>query len=164
VRFREGYPLKAGSTRGYAKLTVNKSTLKIGEPFTLSFRFRNTGKNGRSFYNPLFNSLISLPAQLVIYDSNKKFIEDLLRFHDGSQRTVEAGDWTFIPPNTNIGTVLGKFKAGYVSWEGHELPPGYYYFQMIYQRAFIQSEAELTEEFDGSELFRSNVVKMQFVK
>ncbi len=172
VSFAEKHDLDSGSSRGHCILEVAETTVESAKPLTLEVRFFNTS-GGQNFYNPFFNSLVPLPAQLVLYDTDKKCLGDLLiDRQNGSHRRVSAFDWTYIPSLCNVGSSLK------VILQGH--PPGDYYLQLVYCKAFLAQEPtvttthdekelqdrenEFSKHFDHAELFRSNVVKITIIK
>jgi hypothetical protein len=184
ILFIDKADLKCGSFRGYATLSLSKTTFKLGERFTADLRFTNIS-GGDYFYNPFLNRLVPLPASLAIFDSSKKYIGDLLTWDGGSQVTVSSGDWQFIPGGCYVGTPIAYLTAGYVLGTefgvmNHLLPPGEYYLQVIYFRAFITTnpavqlgdplkdrqsyQINFYKNFDRDELFRSNVVKVIFAR
>ena len=93
----------------------------------------------------------------------------------GSRRTVKAHDWTLIPAKSGV-SVIDKFTAGRIPNHGWgETRAGDYYLQLIYFRAYLPKPTAHTpdemasalrydQDFAGTELFRSNVVKVHFVK
>ena len=97
---------------------------------------------------------------------------------------MTSNDWCFIPSISFVGTAL-RLRAGSVPGtpfdvRSNRLPPGEYYLQMIYYRAFVSArpdrlrsnppkgEKEILREFrknfNRDELFRSNAIKILFVK
>jgi hypothetical protein len=150
------------------------SVLKRGQPFTTQITFHNTG-GGAYFFNPFFNALIDLPAELAIFDSRKEYIGNLLYWEGGSRRTPGRDDWTFIWGGF-VGTSIERM-AGYVPGTkygsaGSLLPPGTYYIQMIYYGVFLrpyhkvlkyEQQIDKWQASDRKELFRSNVVKVDLV-
>jgi hypothetical protein len=169
--FREQVNLESG--RGYAELEVKDPVLRRGRQFTIRITFHNNG-GGASFFNPFFNRLIDLPAQLAIFDSQKEYIGNLLNWEGGSRRTPGRDDWTFIWSGfvgTNIERTAGYVPGTKYGSSGSLLPPGTYYIQMIYYGVFLHPPHELKykqdidewKAFDKKELFRSNVVKVDLV-
>jgi hypothetical protein len=164
--------LNTGASQGYAVLSINQSTVKLGKKYSIEIRFYNT-RGGEYFYNPFFQKLIPLPGQLAIYDKDKNYIADLLTWQGGSRRTVGASDWTFVPSNCFVGTTLHT-TAGYnPASVQRKLPEGEYYLQMIYFRAYSTAHrpaegksapANFYQEFDRSSLLRSNAIKIRFTK
>jgi len=177
----EKHDLNAGSYKGMATIAVDKSGVTLGEKFSVDIRFFNDS-GGEHFYNPFFQGLVPLPARLAIYSADHRYIGDLLYWEGGSRRTVTADDWTFVPSECCVGCSK-RFTAGYVPGTAHGvtsnlLPPGDYYLQMIYFKAFVATNparmlsnppmdekerlAQFEKTFDRVELFRSNVVTIQF--
>src|SRR5262245_11608427 len=145
--FRERINLESGSYRGYAELEVKDPVLRRGREFTTQITFHNTG-GGAYFFNPFFNRLIDLPAQLAIFDSQKEYIGNLLHWEGGSRRTPERNDWTYIWGGF-VGTTIERM-AGYVPRTKYGsadslLPPGTYYIQMIYYGVFLRHYHEGTK-------------------
>jgi hypothetical protein len=172
--FRERINLESGSYRGYAELDVKDPVLRRGQEFTTQITFHNTG-GGAYFFNPLFNRLIDLPAQLAIFDSQKEYIGNLLYREVGSIRTPGPYDWTYILGGSvrkNIKRMAGYVPGTKYNSTGSLLPPGTYYIQMIYYGVFLRPyheglkyEQQIDEwkASDKKELFRSNVVKIDLV-
>jgi len=174
ILFREQVNLESGSYKGYAELVVKDPVLRRGQQFIIQISFHNTG-GGAYFFNPFFNRLIDLPAQLAIFDSQKEYIGNLLYWEGGSRRTPGRNDWTFIW-NGFVGTNIERM-AGYVPGTnygstGSLLPPGTYYIQMIYYGVFLRPyheelkyEQQIDEwkASDKKELFRSNVINVDLV-
>lgn len=175
VVFAEAQNLKSGASAGVATLMVEKSTVKLGEKFTVDIRFFNSGC-GDDFYNTFFNPLIPFPAQLAIYDGDKKYLGDLLAWEKFSQISVTASNWTSIASDSYVGSILGPFTAGNFPPNGPgKIPAGDYYIQMIYNKTYIVANPAMTTDektalanfytnFDRSELFRSNVVQLHFTE
>jgi len=181
--FSEQKNLDGSSCRGFASLSVKDPRLVLGTVFSADIRFTNKG-GGAHFYNPFFCRLLPLPAEMAIYDGKKRYIGDLLSWQGGSRKSVASDDWRFIPSESYVGTSL-SLRAGYVpntsyGVKSNPLPPGEYYIQMVYYKAFVSSrpdrlignppkqEKQLLREFrrtfSRDELFRSNAVKILFVK
>jgi hypothetical protein len=172
--------LDSGSQRGSATISADKQSVTVGETFSVDIRFLNGG-GGDEFYNPFLRGLTPLPARLAIFSSDHKYLGDLIERQEVSRRTLSADDWTFIPSLCYVGCAE-RLTAGYVptTAEGgsRTLPPGEYYVQMIYFKAFLaenparlgrrplEDEAkafrQFEKNFDRAELFRSNVVKIRF--
>lgn len=171
--------LDSGSSRGAVTIAVDKQSAALGEPLSVDVRFLNSG-GGDEFYNPFLRGQTPLPARLAIFSSDHKYLGDLIEPEEASRLTLSAEDWTFVPSLCYIGCVE-RLTAGYVpatSERGSQtLPPGEYYMQMIYFKAFLarnpatlerrplEDEEKLlrqfAKDFDRSELFRSNVVKLR---
>lgn len=148
--------------------------MKRGELSNIDYTFHVTNSSYR-VYNWQFMRLKPLPGQLAIYDSNKKYIGDLIAFTEGSQAGISDDDWTFLYGGARVGMALG-FRAGLVpntkfDWAGNLLPSGTYYLQLIMYKAFLSpnpfrvvgEKINFYKTFDRSELFRSNVLKVQLV-
>jgi hypothetical protein len=180
--FVETHDLNSGSYRGHASISVEASTVTLGKEYAIHIQFFNDG-GSNYFFNPDLHGLVPIPAYPVIYDINKKYIGKLWQWMGGSQRGVEAGDWKLVPTGSHV-DFNWKFTAGYVPgvYDGgqHLLPAGEYYIQFIYYKAFVSprpfdpdsdnpSVEEMTrrrafyDNFYGTELFRSNVIKIRFV-
>jgi hypothetical protein len=176
-------PNRVGVTIGHATLTVDKTLIQSGQRVEADIQFFNSG-SGNYYYNPFFNSLIPLPAQLAIYDHDKKYLCDLIAFVAGSRASVSSRDWTFIPTSCYVGTKLNfSISSLWIRSKLHggpDCPPGDYYVQVIFYKSFtamnpavIQSTPmqdeqywvqEFCANFDRSELFRSNPVKITITK
>ncbi len=176
VVFLEERPLEVGEYRGQAVLTVAPSAIKLGEKFSIDIRFINRGVTAH-FFNPFFKPLIlPHPAQLAIFDGEKRYLGDLLAWPGGSVSVTTSREWTYIPTDAYVGVVLQSVPAGYLPPYGFKkLPAGEYYLQLIYYRYFIaRNPASTTDEqaaitdfyktLDRRELFRSNVVTVRFVE
>ncbi|HZF00502.1 MAG TPA: hypothetical protein VE344_01260 [Methylomirabilota bacterium] len=157
--FVEKHDLDSGSFRGYSTLTIEKTTIQSGQLFSIDVKFFNNS-GGDYFYNPFFDRLIPLPAQLAIYDNDKKYLGDLIEFEGGSQRMVGANDWTRISSLCYVGATLNANISNSA--------PGDYYVQVIFYKSFIApastSAQEFYKKFDHAELFRSNSVKIRITK
>jgi len=178
--FIEKKDLDLPSYKGYATLTLENSKIKLREKFSVDIRFTNKS-GGEDFYNPYYNRLFPLPICLAIYDSDKRYIGDLLHWQGGSRATVGYSSWSFIAGDSYVGTFM-SFAAGYVPGTefgvmNHLLPPGEYYLQVIFYKSFIMANpsqqldsdakawlGKFYKNFDRTELFRSNAVKVQFIK
>jgi hypothetical protein len=159
-------------------IAVDKQSARLGELFSVDIRFLNSG-GGDEFYNPFLRGQIPLPAGLAIFNSDHKYLGDLIEPEEASRLTPSADDWTFIPSLCYVGCVE-RLMAGYIpatSEHGSQtLPPGEYYVQLVCFKAFLARNPALerqpledkekllhqfAKEFDRSELFRSNVVKLR---
>lgn len=175
-KFREATSLSLSSGEsGYAKLTLDEGRLRRGERYAVDYSFRNT--NGSYWvYNCFFNRLVPLPGELAIYDSNKEYIGDLIRFEGGSRKGVSDADWLFLYGGSHVGTGIG-FRAGYVPLTkfgsmGSLLPPGRYYIQLILYKAFLSTnpshlvgdKPDFYKTFDRSEAIRSNVIQIEMIE
>ena len=174
-KFHEATPLNLSSgERGYAKLSFDDGKPRRGERYIVEYSFYNTS-GSYWVYNCFFNRLIPLPGQLAIYDSNKEYIGDLLRFEGGSQKGVADGDWLFLYGGSHVGTNIG-FRAGYVPLTkfgsmGSLLPAGRYYIQLILYKAFLSTnpshllgdKPDFYKTFDRSEVIRSNAIQIEII-
>ena len=155
--------------------------MTLGEPFSVDVRFLNSGA-GDEFYSPFLGGQTPLPAMLAIFSSDHKYLGNLIEREEVSRRILTAGDWTFVPSLCYVGCVE-KLMAGYVpattAGGSQTLPPGEYFVQMIYFKAFLAKNPvkmerrpleddekvfrQFEKSFDRAELFRSNVVKVRFI-
>ena len=172
--------LDSGSQRGSATISADPQSVTLGETFSMDVRFLNGGA-GDDFYNPFLRGQTPLPARLAIFNSDHKYLGDLITREESPRGTLRVEDWTFIPTLCYVGWAE-KLTAGYVpaAAEGgsRSLPPGDYYVQMIYFKALLapnpaklerrpledESKAfwQFDKNFDRAELFRSNVLKIRF--
>lgn len=164
-----------GESKGYATLSVVKMPEKGGRKIALNVHFFALSGGGY-FFNPFLKGLIPKPCALALYGSNRKFILDLLAWTDGSQITVSRKDWVLIPASCGVDVSFEVLLRDITK----NIPPGDYYLQMIYFRAFMAKNPFLEDEnskasnqsaikdfyqhFDRSELFRSNIVKVHLEK
>jgi hypothetical protein len=172
--------LDSGSHRGSATISADPQSVALGETFSVDVRFLNSSP-GDEFYNPFLGGQTPLPARLAIFSDDHKYLGDLITPEEASRRTFSAGDWTFVPSLCYVGCVE-RLTAGYVPATAESgsqsLPPGEYYVQMIYFKAFLATNPaklarrplednakvfrQFEKNFDRAELFRSNVVKVRF--
>jgi hypothetical protein len=179
--FREETPLRYGngSTRGHAVLGLVTDTVAIGGKVTADIRFHN--ENGADwFYNAFLNRLVPLPCALVLYDSSRKYIGNLLADVGGSRKSVGASNWVYVGTESYVGTTV-TFRAGYVPYTKHDtvsnpLPAGDYLLQVVFFEPFVapnparlygtpqkterESVMEFCRAYNQTELFRSNVTKL----
>lgn len=173
-KFAEEYPFKRGNNQGKVEISLDKTILQKGELTGVNFRFTNTN-SAYPIYNWQFMRLLPLPGQLAIYDADKRYIGDLIAFECCSQTAASLADWTYLYGGSYVGASLG-FHAGYVPGTKYGsmsnlLPSGRYYIQLILYKAFASERPSLTEEvlkdfrqeFDRSELCRSNIIKIEIV-
>jgi len=59
-------------------MTIEKTTIQSGQLFSIDVKFST--QCGGLFYNPFFDRLIPLPAQLAIYDNDKNISAILIEF------------------------------------------------------------------------------------
>ena len=168
--FAEKRDLDIGIHRGHAVLSVEKQEIVAGERFSVDIRFVNDS-GGWFFYNPFFSRLLPVPGELVLYDSDHKYVKGFLDFKGGSRRGVKSSDWVLIPSGSYVGTRACSARIE---------KAGTYYLQMVYYKVFIsprpdrlqgnppKTESERIQEFykdfSREELFRSNVVKITVVE
>jgi len=87
--------------------------------------FNNSG--GDYFYNPFFDRLIPLPAQLAIYDNDKKYLGGSYRFEGGSQK-----EWL----EQMIGLAFSLCYVGAtLNANISNSAPGDYYVQVIFYKS-----------------------------
>jgi hypothetical protein len=183
VELLKQYDLNYSSHIGSALLTVETTKIEIGKKFTIEIRFVTKGV-GAYYYNPFFMLFVPLPAQLAIFDSNEKYIGDLIPRGGPSRRTISSSDWFFIPGDRYVGTPF-NVMAGHAPGQLGNTPDnmllaGKYYIQMIYYENFIYSNPETLESnppktkeefiqefyknFNRKEIFRSNILEIEFIK
>jgi hypothetical protein len=145
-----------------------------GTPYSIEIEFHNAGE-GKQFYNVFFNRGVPLAAQLAIFNSEKEYLGDLLYREKISRKSIDASDWTFLPSGSYVGIKLDLMGANIFNPKYgdkvHLLEAGTYYIQMIFYRAFVwpnlfgvdKEKTDLYKNFDKQELFRSNVIRIQFV-
>ena len=174
-RFHEEAPLNLPTgEKGYARLSSTEGKLSRGERYSVEYTFYVTS-GSYWVYNWSFNGLIPFPGQLAIYDSEKKYIGDLLRFEGGSQRRPEDDDWLFLYGGSHVGTNL-RFRAGYVPMTKHGsmsdlLPAGSYYIQLLLNKAFLSpnpsrmlgDKLDFYKTLDRSVIIRSNAIQIELV-
>src|SRR5436853_5641939 len=111
-KFAGEHPFNLGGDQGKVEITLDETVLHQGEWYGVYFRFTNTNSS-YNVYNWQFVSLIPLPGQLAIYDSNQDYLGDLIAFEMGSRKSPGANDWTFLYGGSNVGRSVG-FRAGRV--------------------------------------------------
>lgn len=168
------------SNGSHATLSLENTTVKLEELFAVNVCFYNQSGSELAFFNPYFNGLLSSPAQLAVFDSQKKYVGDLIQFIGGSQAMMTPKDWVLIPQSgfvsTSLKVKLHRVVSAVIPFElSKAVPPGDYYLQMIYSKTFIldvipspedkAASEEWERKFRGSgvELFRSNPVKITVV-
>lgn len=162
----------ANGETGRVQIVIENATLRRGEAATVDFTFFNT--NGSYWvYNWRFMRLIPLPGQLAIYDSEKHYIGDLIKWERGSRKGVGDDDWLFLVGPCHFGEPIG-FRVGYVpltkyGTERNLLPPGNYFIQLILYKAFFSINPSTIigdnkpKWYDTAEAARSNVLSIQIV-
>ncbi len=164
-----------GKYEGSATISVEKPVVELGKRYTVEIRFTNSGAPAEIF-NPGFNQLLPLPGALVLFDKDNECLGGLF-LKVGSQRAVEPRDWITIPSSTFIGCHK-TFTAGRTGKQS-DVAPGNYFLQLIYFKVFVaanpwrfedkpssedkQRLQRFYDSYDGTELFRSNVVAIRFV-
>jgi len=176
----EKHDLDSNSCRGSATIAVDKETVALGEPFSVDIRFLNRGA-GDEFYNPFLGGGLPRPAILAIFNSEHKYLGDLIQREETSRVKLGLEDWTFVPTLCYVGCVE-RLTAGHVpataAAGSRALKPGEYFVQMIYVKSFLAKNSlklerkpleddekmfrQFERTFDRSELFRSSVVKVRF--
>jgi hypothetical protein len=177
VPFKEAYSLEHSvGPEGSAILTLANTKLKVGEKFMVDIRFEDGGVGG-SVFNPFFNPLLPAPAALVMYNAKKEFVGNYLAPTSGSRSTPGSADYPFLPGNDCYVGVKLTFWAGHgTGFEGKSMPPGKYYLQVVFYRAFVTFNPttrpaktlgdirHFYDGFDRGELFRSNIVEIELTK
>lgn len=172
--FRDAYGYSQnGFPKAHAVLTVSQAIIQQtrqdeapgNDYFTADIRLYNDGGDAISCYNLYYDPLIPMPARLALYDSQKRYVCDLLERTQGSQKSIAARDWAEVPAFCYLGRLLGA-SLPYPSYK--VIPPGDYYLQVIYLPRLIQTflESSKSHAFDFSEhteLFRSNAVPITVV-
>ena len=154
--FMEARDLNSATRRGKATLAVETARIRVGDLLLADVLFSNTGE-ASSFYNPFFTTTKPLPAQLAVYDSNNKYIGNLLRNVSDSQASPRGEDWVRVPSGGSVGAKL-RLRVT-------DLAPGEYYLQIVYFNRFaVSSVQELFEPSAVGELFRSNTIKITIDK
>ncbi|MDR3561407.1 MAG: hypothetical protein P4N59_08210 [Negativicutes bacterium] len=175
--FAEKHDLDFGKIQGHVTLTANNFSIKAGESISMDLRLVNTGMS-RDFFNPYFNPYTLPPAQIALYDGNHNYLGDLMSWINISYRGISWDDWTFVPGG---GSYIGFTMTVKPNYARQPLPPGDYYLQLIYYKAFIALDPrwrdtapaveakqvwlrDFEAHYDHSELFRSNPVKITITK
>jgi hypothetical protein len=175
--FVENHDLEFGDVRGRVFLTATNSSIEAGDSILMEVRFVNNGM-GRDFFNPYLNPYTLPFGQIALYDGNRRYLGDLMSWSAMSYRGISKDNWTFIPGG---GSYIGFTMSVKPNYARQPLPPGDYYLQIIYYKAFIglnppwaatdpdveAVQARLKDfeaHYDRSELFRSNPVKITVTK
>jgi len=164
------YELSSGE-QGRLEIAIKDTTLRRGEWSVVDYTFFNT--NGSYWiYNWQFISLIPLPGQLALYDSEKHYVGDLIQWEGGSRKGVGDDDWLFLYGASRVGKGI-RFKVGYVPLTqygiGRLLAPGKYFIQLILYKAFFSTNpSQIIGEpkpnfYDTAEGIRSNVLAVDLV-
>lgn len=140
----------------------------VGERIKVNVRFEASGLD-MEIFNPFFNQLSVMPAELAVFDSNKQYLGDLLQRNVGSFRGPTADEWINIRGGGSVGVTFDTDTTLHFK----PLRPGKYYLQLIYKGIFLsQSPARngiiapeafhrWMVEYDKPDLFRSNVVELE---
>jgi hypothetical protein len=136
-----------GQTAGHATLLLGKSAVTNRERFSVEYRFVNTGLRC-GFYNPFLERGTPIPAELVIYDSDREYVGNLLQGGNGGalNRGRLASDTIWIPAGSSVGSQFGTCIPG--------LAPGDYYLQIVFLQSFVWTSS------GTNALFRSNPVRI----
>lgn len=170
--FVEKHDLELGAIHAAAMLKLETPVIKAGERISIKLRFVNTGHSW-DFYNLFLNSRIPQPAQIALYDSNHNYLFEIIP-RTSSVIGMSWDDWTYLPG----GGCSVEFPMEWdTSFYRRLLPPGDYYLQLIYYKAFVALDPpwrdtapdvnakrerlrDFENHFDHSELFRSNPVEI----
>lgn len=159
---------------GNATISAAKEVFRLGERIELEFRFDATSPG--TVYNPYFDSLTVQPAVLALFDSNKRYLGDLLARHHGSFRGPSASNWVNVGTGGFVGTslvVCAGDDPGDLDSES-TLPPGKYYLQLIFNRYFVspppqdpvafarKGPGNWVYEYHQQDIFRSNCLILEF--
>jgi hypothetical protein len=145
---------------------VRQGVVSSAEIFAVDIRLCNDTGDVRSFYNLYWDPFIPMPGRLALYDSQKKYVCDLLERMGGSEETIATSDWASVPASAYIGKIL-YVSLPYPSYK--VTPPGKYYLQVIYLQRVVRPPSETNLRADTpdpigqSELFRSNAVPITVV-
>jgi hypothetical protein len=171
--FIEKHDLDSGAIQGHVTLSVENPVIKAEDSLSTKVCLVNTGKPW-DFYNPCFTPRMPPPGQIALYDSNHKYLCEIIPFVSYSFIGESWDDWMFLPG----GGCSFEFPMNLrLTYYRRPLPPGDYYLQFVYYKAFIAldppwretdpdvraKQARLKDfetHFDRSELFRSNPVKI----
>jgi hypothetical protein len=173
--FRDAYGyIQNGYPKAHAVLIVPQTSIRqtrqdeasVKESFTVDIRLYNDSSDAMNCYNLYWDSLIPMPGRLALYDSQKRYVCDLLERLEGSQESITAHDWAEVPVSGYVGMLLGA-SLPYPSYK--VIPPGKYYLQVIYFQRVVRPFSETNMRGDTpdpmsqSELFRSNAVPITVI-
>jgi hypothetical protein len=136
--FKERCDLETKTHKGRATIAISSREVRAGDSMTVEVRFENHGCQ-QQFFNPFFQSLIPMPARLAVFDSERRYVGDLLWFSGGSQRSLSREDWVTIPHRGSIGcVVVVRFvDASKYPLSGlRKMSSGRYCLQMIFHSRF----------------------------
>lgn len=172
-------PLNESWAQGKCAITVANPRIVRGQRFEIDVRYDNHQLT--TVFNPFFHPLTHQPAILGIFDSERQYIGDLLDRELGSFRGPSLRDWVSIGAQGYAGrkltSIAGAVPGTDYNRQGHFLPAGKYYLQMIYRRSFAISPPARTEngEFDRDDYarwweehkkldrFRSNILEIELL-
>jgi hypothetical protein len=158
----------SGGEQGHATLTTKQTRLHLGETSSVDYTFYNT-RSSYWVYNWNFIRLVPLPGKLAIYDAEKRYLGDLIRFTSGSRTTVGSNNWLFLYEGSHVGTSI-NFKVGYIYGDRvrNRLTPGRYFIQLILSEAFFSNPQQVRWDskaaFLNTEAIRSNVIAIEIVE
>jgi len=156
----------SGGEQGHATITMKQPRLRLGETSSVNYTFYNT-RSSYWVYNWNFISLVPLPGQLAIYDAEKRYLGDLIRFTGGSRTLVGSNNWLFLNEGSHVGTSI-RFTVGYIPGARNRLPPGRYFIQLILAGAFFSNPQQVRWDSKAailnSEAIRSNVIAIEVVE
>lgn len=171
--FRDAYAYAPdGYPRNHAVLAVPQPSVRqvrrgavpSNEIFAVDVCLYNDIGDTRSFYNLYWDPLIPMPGRLGLYDSQKRYVCDLLEKFGGSEKTIAASDWAEVPASGYVGKIL-YVSLPYPSYI--VTPPGKYYLQVIYLPRLLlfpsESNSSAFNYDEHTELFRSNAVPITVV-
>jgi hypothetical protein len=148
--FVEKADLKLPEHRGSSMLTLDKTVIHANETVSADLRFNNDYYGAETVFNPFLNSLLELPAEMAVYDSNKNYLGNWWRNSFGSRVSPRPEDYVYIAGGSYVGT---NKKVGL-----YYLSPGEYYLQVIWKNSFLRN-GPAGRSYRG-ELLRSNAVKI----
>jgi hypothetical protein len=153
--------------QGHATLTMKQTRLRFGETSSVDYTFYNT-RSSYWVYNWNFIRFVPLPGQLAIYDAEKRYLGDLIRFTSGSRTRVGSNSWLFLYEGSHVGTSI-SFQVGHIPGAvGKRLAPGRYFIQLILSEAFFSNPQQVqwgrNEALLYAEAIRSNVIAIEIVE
>lgn len=173
--FSENLSNDTGNIDLEIKLEIAENELKSNKRYNVKYSIHN--KNTSFYvYNPFFNGLIQYPAQLVIYDADKKYIADLIQHTGGSRKGIGNEDFVYLLHDSVVGGRL-SFIAGKTAW-GQEIPSSKnnkYFLQMVFHKGFLFAPSTLVLKnkkyqpyfyvhFFDTECCRSNILEIKINK
>jgi hypothetical protein len=112
---------------------------------------------------------LRLPGQLALFDAEKRYLGDLIRFNGGSRTTVGRDNWVLLREGSHVGTSI-DFRVGYIPGYGasNRILPGRYFIQLILSDAFFsipqQVQWDSKQDLLNTEAVRSNVIAIEIVE